>query len=182
MSAPTPTKTPTLTWNTSSGATGYSIYRDGTQIGSSTTATYTDTTAADGTHTYYVTATNSGGESSPSNTISVVVDTVRPTVSVTPTAGSSLSGTVTFNITVSDNNPLDTTKNKSIWVYLYNTAGTQKHWGTKVDLSSGHGTFTVNTTLLDNGNANLDVGIVSDAAGNASGTGDNYFRNYTVVN
>lgn len=182
LTATSPTKAPALSWSSVTGATSYSIYRDGTAIGTSTGTTYTDTTATDGTHAYYVTATNSVGASGPSNTVNVVVDTTRPVVAVTPAAGSSLSGTVTFNITVSDANALDTSKNTSVWVYLYNTLPPQKSSGAKVNLSNGTGTFTVDTTKLLNGNANLDVGIVYDAAGNASGTSDNYFRNFTVAN
>lgn len=185
LAAPSPTKAPALTWNAVSGATQYKVYRDGgsTPIATVTQPSYTDTTVTpDGTHTYYVTAVNSGGQSSPSNTISVIVDTTRPVVSVTPVAGSPLSGTVTFTITITDANPLDPNKNKTTWVYLYNTLPPQKSSGAKVNLSSGTGTFTVNTALLANGNANLDVGIVYDAAGNASGTIDNYFRNYTITN
>jgi len=113
--------------------------------------------------------------------VSVLLDKTAPVVAVTPVAGSALSGTVSFNITVSDNNPLDANKNKSIWVYMYNTA-VQKSWGAKVDLSNGSGTFTIDTTKLNNGNANLDVGKLYDAAGNPSGTGDSYFRNYTINN
>lgn len=182
LTAVSPTKAPALSWNAATGATGYSVYRDGTHIATVTGTTYIDTTAADGTHTYYVTATNAAGASAPSNTVSVVVDTTRPVVTVTPAAGSSLTGTVTFNITISDANPLSASKNTSVWVYLYNTLPPQKSSGAKVNLSSGSGTFTVDTTKLLNGSANLDVGIVYDAAGNASGTSDNYFRNFTVNN
>ncbi|MDR3547636.1 MAG: Ig-like domain-containing protein [Candidatus Pacebacteria bacterium] len=110
-----------------------------------------------------------------------IIDNTAPTVSVTPVAGSTLSGTVTFNITINDANPATTTNNK-IWVYLYNNAGTQKSKGAKVDLSSGTGTFTVDTTLLDNGSSTLDVGRLEDAAGNFSGASDNYFKDYTIDN
>jgi len=182
LAAASPTKAPALSWNAVTGATGYSVYRDGAALATTTGTTYTDTTAADGTHTYYVTATNAVGASAPSNTISVVVDTTGPTVTVTPAAGSSLTGTVTFNITVSDANALDPAKNTSVWVYLYNTAPPQKSVGAKVNLSSGTGTFTVDTTKLLNGTANLDVGIVYDALDNPSGAHDNYFKNYTINN
>jgi streptogramin lyase len=114
--------------------------------------------------------------------VSLVSDTTRPVVTVTPAAGATLQGTQTFNITITDSSVFDVNRNKAVWVYMYNTTGTQKSWGTKVDLSSGTGTFTIDTTKLNNGNANLDVGIVYDGAGNASGTSDNYFKNYTINN
>jgi hypothetical protein len=99
-----------------------------------------------------------------------------------------LSGTnVTFTITVKDAN-LDTT-NHSTWVYLYgNGDGSAGHpdwhstYGAKVNLSSGTGTFTVNTKNLPDGTYNLDVGKLYDAAGNPSGVGDSYFDNYTIDN
>jgi hypothetical protein len=109
-------------------------------------------------------------------------DTTPPVVTVTPVAGSNLSGTVTFDITLSDNEPLDPTKNTNVWVYLYNSAPPQADQGANVDLSSGHGTFTVDTTQLANGDAWLDVGQVFDAAGNANGPIDNYFKDYTIDN
>ena len=112
----------------------------------------------------------------------LVCDGVPPTVTVIPVAGSVLNGTTTFTITVSDNNPLDPTKNTKVWVYLYDTAGAQKSQGANVNLSTGTGTFTVDTTKLDNGAAWLDVGIVYDAAGNPSGKTDNYFKNYDIEN
>lgn len=183
LTAASPTnQSPALSWSAVANATSYNVYRDGSLNGSTTSTTYTDATAAEGTHSYSVTAVNADGESSPSNTVNVLLDKTAPVVTVTPVAGSTLSGTVTFNITVSDNNPLDPSKNKSIWVYMYNTAAGQKSWGAKVDLSSGSGTFTIDTTKLNNGNANLDVGKLYDAAGNPSGTGDTYFKNYTINN
>lgn len=183
LAAASPTKqSPALSWSAVASATSYNVYRDGSLLGGTTSTTYTDNTAAEGTHSYSVTAVNADGESSPSNSINVVLDKTAPVVTVTPVAGSTLTGTVSFSITVSDNNPLDSSKNKSIWVYMYNTAAGQKSWGAKVDLSSGSGTFTIDTTKLNNGNANLDVGKLYDAAGNPSGTGDTYFRNYTINN
>ncbi|MGH7237582.1 MAG: hypothetical protein ACREGF_03545, partial [Candidatus Saccharimonadales bacterium] len=185
LTAISPTQNPSLSWDAVDGVTSYNVYRDGTDIGSTTGTTYNDMTAIEGTHSYYVTAVSSGGESNPSNTINVLVDRTAPVVTVTPVAGSTLSGTETFNITVSDNNPLDPTKNTSDWVYIYNTDGNwSQDYGQKVNLSSGSGTFTVNTNSanLPNGTYDLDVGVVYDAAGNPSGRSDNYFKNYTIDN
>jgi len=138
-------------------------------------------THGEGTYTYSVRARNTAGQWSPfSNTCSVVYDKTAPVVTVTPAAGSLLSGTVTFDITVTDGNL--THNGTKTWVYLYDNGGTQKSKGASVDLSNGHGTFTVDTTLLDDGAATLDVGKLYDAAGNASGTGDTYFKNYTIDN
>lgn len=111
----------------------------------------------------------------------IPADTEAPTVAITPSAGALLHGTETFTITVSDNEALDPSKNTHIWVYLYNKDGS-KSKGANVDLSSGTGTFTVDTTLLNDGYAWLDVGRVQDAVGNWSGTGDTYFKDYVIDN
>jgi len=61
-----------LTWNASSGATGYYVYRNGTQVGSPTTNSYSDTGLAASTqYSYYVAAYNSYGTSGNSSTIQV---------------------------------------------------------------------------------------------------------------
>jgi len=74
---PTPPATPTgfqtttvlhnrvdLTWNASSGATGYTVYRGGTPIGTPASTTFSDTTAQpQNTYQYSVDASNSGGNS-----------------------------------------------------------------------------------------------------------------------
>ncbi|GAB4178135.1 MAG: hypothetical protein Fur0032_18530 [Terrimicrobiaceae bacterium] len=75
LTASTPTATRVaLTWTGAAGATGYKILRGGTQIGTSTTTSYTDNTVTAETEYFYqVIATNSVGESSP--TTQVIVTT-----------------------------------------------------------------------------------------------------------
>jgi hypothetical protein len=53
--------------------------------------TYSDSTAAEGTNSYYVTALNAGGESGGSNVIETIVDRTVPTIdySISPAANSS---------------------------------------------------------------------------------------------
>jgi hypothetical protein len=61
-----------LTWNTSSGATSYYVFRNGTKVGSPTTNSYNDISLAPSTqYSYYVQAHNSSGTSGNSNTIYV---------------------------------------------------------------------------------------------------------------
>ena len=74
----------TVTWNAVAGATSYNIYRStsqgsqGSKIGTSTGANYTDGTAANGTSYYYeVTAVNAAGES-PTSTQSAAVRPAAP--------------------------------------------------------------------------------------------------------
>jgi fibronectin type 3 domain-containing protein len=83
-----------LTWTGSSGANSYNVKRSTTNgsgyatIGTSNVATYTDTTAANGTTYYYVvTAVNSNGESGDSNQASAM-----PTLPI-PAAPTGLTAT-----------------------------------------------------------------------------------------
>lgn len=69
-----------LTWSAATGATSYRILRGGTQIGTSTTTSYADTTAVPGTtYTYAVQATNSAGSSSASASASASCVPAAPT-------------------------------------------------------------------------------------------------------
>ena len=69
MSAPTDTASSVgLSWTVSTGgATGYTIYRNGTQIGTSSTTTYTDATVSPSTtYQYTVDAYNAPAPTLPS--------------------------------------------------------------------------------------------------------------------
>jgi flagellar hook assembly protein FlgD len=77
----TASNTVNMTWSapaTSSGLTGYKVYRDGaviTTISSPTTTTYTDTPSL-GDHTYYITAMFGTTESTQSNIASVNINPI----------------------------------------------------------------------------------------------------------
>jgi fibronectin type 3 domain-containing protein len=76
-----------LTWTAATGATGYKILRGGTQIGTSTTTSYADTTAIPGTtYSYTVVATN-GTLSSSASAASSASSTPAPPTNFTATAG-----------------------------------------------------------------------------------------------
>ena len=98
-----PARYPNLSWSSVSGATSYNVYRNGTNISSSSTVSYTDNAAPEGTDTYYVTAVNSAGESIPSSNVTVLVDRTAPTITYTVSPAPNSSGwnnspvTVTFN-------------------------------------------------------------------------------------
>ena len=64
---------------------GYKIYRDRTQIGTSVSAAYADAGLANGTYEYYVTANYGTGESTPSNTVSAVVEVLYPAANLSYT-------------------------------------------------------------------------------------------------
>ncbi len=73
-----------LTWNASTGATGYTVCRNGTPVGTVATTTFSDTTvAAETTYQYTVDASNTAGTSPPSGSISV-------TTPPAPTGGGSV--------------------------------------------------------------------------------------------
>jgi hypothetical protein len=97
LAANSPVWTPVLTWNNELGVTNYNIYRDGINIGSSTSNTYADNTATPGMHTYYATAVNLVGESSPSNIVDVEVESV-PTI--TSSASTSINARDELEFTV----------------------------------------------------------------------------------
>ena len=78
MSAPTDTASSVgLSWTASTGgATGYTIYRNGTQIGTSTTTTYTDSTVSPSTtYQYTVDAYNGAGTHSAQSSPALSVTT-----------------------------------------------------------------------------------------------------------
>jgi hypothetical protein len=108
-------------------------------------------------------------------------DTIAPVVTVTPNA-SVIGGITTFTIKVADNKPLNPALLTHVYVYLYNNGGAQKSQGGSVNLSTGTGIISLDTSKLDDGAATLDVGRLFDASGNASGAGDTYFGGYTVDN
>jgi fibronectin type 3 domain-containing protein len=79
-----------VSWTAVSGATGYSVYRDGTLVGSPTATTYTDTGLTNGTaYTYTVTANNTGGSSTASAGVTATPQVPAPGIptGVTATAG-----------------------------------------------------------------------------------------------
>lgn len=65
-----------LSWSAASGATSYSVYRNGSKVGSPTGTSYTDSgLSANTTYTYQVSASNSAGEGPKSGSISVKTTT-----------------------------------------------------------------------------------------------------------
>jgi chitodextrinase len=94
-----------LTWTTStdtggSGLAGYKIYRTGVQIGTSTTASYSDTTTT-GTTTYSYTVAaydNAGNVSAQSSAVNVTTpDTIPPSAPTGLAVVAPASGTVNLN-------------------------------------------------------------------------------------
>jgi len=79
----------TLSWNAAATSGGlrsfqsYAIYRDGALIGNTAALTYTDLNLANGTYQYYVVAVYDSGTSTPTNTVTVMVEVLYPPTALT---------------------------------------------------------------------------------------------------
>ena len=67
-----------LSWDEVNDATGYKVYRDSSLIASPTTNAFTDTTLADGTYLYEVSAVDDIGESASKASVSATVNNEPP--------------------------------------------------------------------------------------------------------
>ena len=159
LAAASPTKAPHLTWNAVTGATSYNIYANGTVVGTSTTNSYIDNSPTSGSNTYYVTAVNGSGESSPSNTINVTVDNTAPVVTnvhqVWNTAKQRTDITLTFSEPVTGLPQGWYGSGTSYTKAFYNTSTATVNF---VDVVGNTGSTTVtpigNATIPPNDNAN----------------------------
>ncbi len=170
LAAVTTTKTaPALTWNSVSGANHYDIYRDGTKVASSNTASFTDSTApVNASHVYYIVAVTADNVSSAnSGSVTVVYDTTAPTIA-TPTVASSLllvSGSQTIGATVSD--ALSGVAAGEYYLTTTNTAPTATP-GTGTAMTYSGGKLSASYTSSGSGSHYAWM-RVKDAAGNWSG-------------
>jgi len=83
-----------LTWTAVTGATGYQVWRNGTQIATPTTASYTDTGLTNGTaYTYTVRTVSASGVS-----VDSAPATATPDTAVALTAPTGLAATQTTNL------------------------------------------------------------------------------------
>ena len=88
----------TANWNAVSNATGYKLYIDGTPITLGNVTTYNVTGLVEASsHSYYVKAINSAGESSVSNTINLTLLSALPSAPLAKSATSITSTSFTAN-------------------------------------------------------------------------------------
>lgn len=94
LTASTPTnQEPILNWSSVTGATSYTIYRNDSSVGTSSTTSFTDTSlSADGNYTYTVAASNGSISSPQSSPVTVQYDTTLPTAT-----GPTISGWLVVN-------------------------------------------------------------------------------------
>ena len=165
LTAVSPTNSaPQLSWDASAGADSYTIYRDGTAAGSSTVPGFTDTAAAEGTHSYYVTAVNPGGESGPSGAVSVMLDKAAPVLGMPVWSANPLQQGATTTMSVTATDALSgvaqvqySVENGPLQPMTYNAgAGT---WQATLGAGLAANSYSVEVTA-------------ADAAGNGSGTTD----------
>ncbi|MDP9845948.1 carbohydrate binding domain-containing protein [Streptosporangium lutulentum] len=85
--------TASLSWSASAGATAYTVYRNGTRVGTATGTTFSESPGT-GTHSYQVSATNASGESARSGAVSVTIGTGQPQLPPVPSGlAATVSGT-----------------------------------------------------------------------------------------
>jgi chitodextrinase len=155
-----------LSWGASTDDTGvahYAVARDGVDIATTATTSYTDTTVSPSTaYTYVVHAVDAAGNrSAASNQVSVTTpatppaDTVPPSVSITaPAGGATVSGTTTVSMTADDNVAVASVQVK--------VDGTTVATDTTAPYS-----YSWNTTTVTNGSHTLTA-VATDTAGNTT--------------
>jgi len=173
LAAASPTQSPSLTWNSVQDATSYNIYRDGINIASSATNSYVDTTSPEGSHSYYVTAVISSTESSPSNTISVLVDRTAPTVGSAAWSANPLAIGSNSNLTVPASDP---SSGVARGEYYLGTTDPGQGSGTSMAYSSGNLTASFGSSLTS-GIYQVNIRAV-DNAGNWSAVTTDYLVVY----
>lgn len=189
--APTPTtQSPILSWDSEPGAVSYNIYRNGTEIGSTSTTSYTDTSLTDyGTYNYYVTAVGViGNESSPSNSVSVNYYTP---FTINPITAPSVAGKgtlVNLNATFSDSS--SNSPHMASWNWGDGISSTGQVNESSSLVSGSHtytsaGVFTITLTLTNSAGSTLtdSYQIVVSPKSNGVFSGANLSGlNYSNVN
>lgn len=100
------TQKPAISWNSAAGATSYTVYRNGSIVGTSATTSFTDSALnTDGNYTYTVTASNGSITSEQSSHVVVQYDATNPTATNGKISGwlSLIGAKPTITANVSDN-------------------------------------------------------------------------------
>lgn len=163
LSASSPVIAAELTWDPVGVATSYNIYRDDLPVGTSSSAGYTDSTASEGMHTYYVTAVAIGGESAASNSVTVMTDRTAPVLGAFTWANNPKSLAATATLSVGTTDALS-----GVAVAEYYLGELDPGVGNATAMSPGGTGFTASFgTALASGVHKVNV-RVRDAAGNWS--------------
>ncbi len=173
LTAISPTNKPILNWSAAVGAQSYKIYRDNILIGTTTSTTFTDTTASDGTRNYFVKATNAVVEGQASNNISVLVDTVKPTMTFTNPTNFSGPFVVGPNVTVT---AVDANSGLQILVIHVYTSSNQllSICGTATPAQLAAGTMSCDLSSLPAGTYYIKSGTFDNASNNRTINSGNF--------
>jgi chitodextrinase len=157
-----------LTWNASSdnvGVTGYQIYRDNAQIGTSSSTSYSDTgVQPNSTHSYFVVAFDGAGNLSIASNSATVT---TPSDSTPPTAPTNLTATAMSDTRV---NLAWTASTDNIGVTGYQIFRDGTQIGTATSTSYADTTTQASTTYSYHIVAVDGAGNVSDASNTATAT------------
>jgi len=152
-----------VTWTAAARATSYNVYRStspgvqGAKIGTGTTASYTDSTAANGTSYYYqITAVNAAGEGPASTQSAAATPTLPVAVPAAPMGVNAVRGIVQVTVTWTS-----VSGATSYNVYRSTTQGSQ---GARIGSSSA-------ASFADNAAANGTIYYYQVTAVNAAGEG-----------
>src|SRR5256712_1131567 len=143
------------------GVVGVQFKLDGVNLGAEVTSapytlSWTTTTASDGAHTLTAVARDAAGNSTTSAGVSITVDNIPPTVSLTaPVAGATVAGTVTVSASATDNVGVVGVQLKLDGVNLV------------AEVTSAPYTLSWNTATASNGLHTLTA-VARDAAGNST--------------
>jgi hypothetical protein len=172
------TTTPTYAGTAQANST-ITLHVDGSSIGTTTAngagnwAFTQPTVLTQGSHTIYATAQLSGQiVSANSNTNTFSVDSVRPTVSISSTAGANGSTTAI--------SPIPFTVNFSESVTGFVVGDLTVSNGTFSNFSGSGSSYTVNVTPLNNGavTVNIPANVAQDGAGNGNTAAGAFSINY----
>ena len=166
-----------LSWNASTdnvGVTGYKVFRNGIQVGTSTSASYSNSgLAASTTYSYTVSASDAAGNNSAQSTsvsakTNAAADTTAPSVSVSaPSNGLTVSGSaVSVSATATDNVGVAGVQFKLDGVNLGSEDTTSPYsisWNTT---TASNGTHTITAAARDAANNTTTSSAVSITVSN----------------
>ena len=147
-----------LSWDEVNDATGYKVYRDSSLIASPTTNAFTDTTLADGTYLYEVSAVDDIGESASKASVSATVNNEPPA------APTNLSASVNgSNVNLSWDTVADATSYK---VYRDSSLIASPTTNAFTDTNLADGTYLYEVSAVDEAGESTSKASVSATVNN----------------
>ena len=147
-----------LTWDTVADATSYNLYRDSSLIASPTTNAFTDTTLADGTYLYEVSAVDEAGESISKASVSATVNNEPPSAPTNLSASANGS-----NVNLSWNEVSEATSYK---VYRDSSLIASPTSNAFTDTALADGTYLYEVSAVDDAGESTSKASVSATVNN----------------